>query len=236
MELKILLKFARLTWKALTERTLSLPSMLRNFSTFLLGSIGVQLLARFQNRLHLGENVRIQKLRSLQLMGKESEIKIGDHSIVFEDSQLEAMGRGKIVVGRYSVLGECRISARNSVVIGDRVLTSWNVFIQDNDPHPLCPTLRAQQVRNICNQFFPRFTKGENETDVEEIDWTHITAPVEIGDDVWIGAGATVLKGARIGRGSIVGCGSVVTAGNYEDGSVLAGNPARVIRRLKILS
>lgn len=236
MELKFFMVFARLTWKALTERTLSLPSMLRNFSTFLFGSIGVRILSQFQDRLQLGNNVRIQRIRSLQLFGRESEIKIGDHSIVFEDSRLEAIGRGKIVVGKYSVLGECRISARDSVVLGDRVLTSWNVFIQDNDPHPLCPTLRGQQVKNICNQFFPRFIRNGSRIDIEEIHWNHATAPIEIGDDVWIGAGATVLKGARIGRGSIVGCGSVVTAGNYEDGSVLAGNPARVIRRLKILS
>ena len=236
MELKSLAEWIALAKKALTQRTLAIPAMARNFWMFLFGSCTARLLARFEKRLHLGENVRIQRLRTLQLSGEAAEIRIGSHSIVFENARLEATGSGKIVIGRYSVLGDCRISARSSVVLGDRVLTSWNVFIQDNDPHPLCPTLRGQQVTAICNRFFPRFGKLTDHTPKVEVDWTRSSAPIEIGDDVWIGAGATVLKGAKIGRGSIVGCGSVVTAGDYEDGSVLAGNPARVVRRLKLLS
>ncbi|MEY4065601.1 MAG: hypothetical protein RIR26_1809 [Pseudomonadota bacterium] len=236
MELKSLAECIALAKKALTQRTLAIPSMVRNFSMFVFGSCAARVLARFEKRLHLGENVRIQRIRSLQILGKTAEIKIGSHSIVFENARLEASGSGKIVIGRYSVLGDCRISARSSVVLGDRVLTSWNVFIQDNDPHPLCPTLRGQQVTAICNRFFPRFSKLTPQSQTTDVDWRQASAPVEIGDDVWIGAGATVLKGAKIGRGSIVGCGSVVTAGVYEDGSVLAGNPAKVLRRLKLLS
>lgn len=50
-----------------------------------------------------------------------------------------------------------------------------------------------------------------------------------IGNDVWIGTGATVLPGAEIGNGVIIGAGAVVS-GRVPSYSVVAGNPARVLR------
>jgi acetyltransferase-like isoleucine patch superfamily enzyme len=56
-----------------------------------------------------------------------------------------------------------------------------------------------------------------------------ITEPVEIGDDVWLGARVIVLKGSRIGRGAIVGAGSIVR-GELPPYSISVGQPAKVIR------
>lgn len=53
--------------------------------------------------------------------------------------------------------------------------------------------------------------------------------PVFIGDDVWIGSRATILPGVRIGTGSIIGASAVVTK-DVPDYSVVAGNPARVVK------
>jgi acetyltransferase-like isoleucine patch superfamily enzyme len=52
---------------------------------------------------------------------------------------------------------------------------------------------------------------------------------VTIGNDVWIGAGATILPGVTIGDGAVIGAGSVVTS-DVPSQVVVAGNPARVIR------
>jgi maltose O-acetyltransferase len=54
-------------------------------------------------------------------------------------------------------------------------------------------------------------------------------APVEIGDDVWIGGGAIVCPGVRIGARAVIGAGSVVTR-DVPQSVLAAGNPCRVIR------
>ena len=56
--------------------------------------------------------------------------------------------------------------------------------------------------------------------------------PVTIGDNVWIGGSVTILPGVTVGDNCTIGAGSVVTRDIPSD-SVAAGNPARVIRRLR---
>jgi maltose O-acetyltransferase len=72
---------------------------------------------------------------------------------------------------------------------------------------------------------------GHDRTGVPMI-FQGMTGPqsVCIEDDVWIGARAVLLPGVTIGRGSIVGAGAVV-ARTVEPYCVVAGNPARVVRR-----
>lgn len=58
-----------------------------------------------------------------------------------------------------------------------------------------------------------------------------VTKPITIGPDVWVGAGAMILKGVSIGAHAVVGAGSVVTR-EVPPWAVVAGNPARVVKRL----
>jgi maltose O-acetyltransferase len=55
--------------------------------------------------------------------------------------------------------------------------------------------------------------------------------PVEIGSDVWVGAGALILPGVRVGSRAVIGAGSVVTR-DIPEGVFAAGNPCRVIRQI----
>lgn len=159
----------------------------------------------------LGSTARIINI------GKDSTlIKIGASSVVEGDLLTFAHG-GCITVGEWCFIGEgSRIWSAAHIAIGNRVMISHNVNIFDNLTHPVDPVSRHQHFRAIITTGHPeKIDLGEH--------------PIHIEDDVWIGAGATVMRGVTIGKAAIVGTGSVVTR-NVPAFAIVAGNPARVIR------
>lgn len=100
----------------------------------------------------------------------------------------------------------CAILDGNRVDIGDRVMFGPNVHLYC-PYHPLDPA-----ERNGLNG--PEMTK-----------------PIKIGNDVWVAGGVIILPGVTIGDGSTIGAGSVVTK-DVEAYTVVAGNPARLVKRL----
>ena len=65
--------------------------------------------------------------------------------------------------------------------------------------------------------------------DVNSEEFTLVTKPIRIGDFVWIATGAIILPGVTIGNGAVVGAGAVVSH-DVPSGSVVVGNPARVVK------
>jgi acetyltransferase-like isoleucine patch superfamily enzyme len=80
----------------------------------------------------------------------------------------------------------------------------------------------------FTNDLFPRATNPGGALQTES-DWKCIPTLVKRGAS--IGSGATLLCGVTVGERSVVGAGSVVTR-NVPPGTIVAGNPARVIRTL----
>ena len=77
---------------------------------------------------------------------------------------------------------------------------------------------------------FPFYTlEGWKQTPPTQNDLP-IKGDTVIGNDVWIGQNATILPGVRIGDGAIIGANSVVGS-NVEPYTIVAGNPARMIRK-----
>ena len=56
-------------------------------------------------------------------------------------------------------------------------------------------------------------------------------APVDIGENVFVGMSVKILKGVTIGADSVIGAGAVVSA-SIPAGVIAAGNPARIVREL----
>jgi UDP-2-acetamido-3-amino-2,3-dideoxy-glucuronate N-acetyltransferase len=109
---------------------------------------------------------------------------------------------------------DCKVSSHSficeGVTIQDRVFIGHNVtFINDR---------------------YPRATNESGKLKGKE-DWVCIPTLIEEGAS--IGSSATILCGVTIGRGALVGAGSVVTK-NVAPGSVVAGNPAREVRRIAV--
>lgn len=65
----------------------------------------------------------------------------------------------------------------------------------------------------------------------KEIPDLEITAPITLGDNVYLGIKTTILAGTKIGNNCIVGACSLVK-GEFPDNSVIAGVPAKVIKTL----
>lgn len=156
--------------------------------------------------------------RILNILGNSRAIQIGANSVVLGELMTFAHG-GRIEIGEWSFVGEgTRVWSAAEISIGNRVLISHNVNIMDNLTHPLEAAERHRHFRSIMTEGHPRDIKlGER--------------PVRIEDDAWIAASSTVLGGVTIGRGAIVGAGAVVTH-DVPPLTVVAGNPARVIRHL----
>lgn len=105
---------------------------------------------------------------------------------------------------RFLVAAESTIVCRKAITFGKDVLVSWDVQIMDTDWH------------SIIN---------------EEGAIVNPDAEVLVGDHVWIGSRVLVLKGAVIAKDTVVAAGSVVTSGSQQTNVILAGVPAKEIRR-----
>ncbi len=111
-----------------------------------------------------------------------------------------------------------------NVHIGEDFFANFNLTILDEAPVNIGNNCFIGPNVSIYTACHPLESTLRN-TGVE---WAEA---VTIGHSVWIGGGVTILPGVTIGDNCIIGAGSVVTR-NVESNTVVAGNPARVIRRL----
>ena len=100
---------------------------------------------------------------------------------------------------------DCVIDCFDSISIGYHVVISERVVLRDSDNHLI------QDAGDTAS------------------DCSVKTAPIVVGDHVWIGMNVTVLQGVTIGEGAIVAAGSVVNK-NVPPHCLVGGVPARVIK------
>jgi len=109
-------------------------------------------------------------------------------------------------IGAGARMSGTTICAALRVVIGARCVIGANATIVDSDFHALDAAIRSSPL-------------DANSARV---------APVEIGDDVFIGGGSYILKGVTIGAEAVIGAASVVTK-DVPRRTIVAGNPAKPI-------
>ena len=121
-----------------------------------------------------------------------------------------------ISIGKRSFINGSIIAAQR-IEIGDDVMIAWGVTIVDHNSHSISFSKRSEDVINWR---------------VGKKDWSHVKiTPVKISNKVWIGFNSIIFKGITIGEGAVVGAGSVVTK-DVPAWTIVAGNPARVIREI----
>lgn len=111
-----------------------------------------------------------------------------------------------IEIGQNTRLNGVYIHAQQSIVIGNNCVIASGVNILDSNGHELLSYNRTQG----------RDTPSR----------------IVIGDNVWLGLNVVVLKGTTIGKNSVVGANSVVK-GDFEENSLILGNPAKCVKVLE---
>lgn len=122
-----------------------------------------------------------------------------------------------IEIGDNVGISGATIYARKGIYIGENTCVGGNCKILDNDFHPIDAEERLRLLNDV---------HGGDAADLIP------TREIHIGKNCFLGCNSIILKGTVLGDGCVVGAGAVVS-GKFEDNCVIAGNPARVIKRLK---
>ncbi len=158
---------------------------------------------------HLGKELTIFQPWNLVIFG--GPVNIGDYANIICSSDhkvrlsiwAEEDHVPGITIGDFCLICPgVRISAANEIKIGDNCMLAAGVYITDADWHDIYNRTAAGAI-----------------------------APVILKENVWVGDSATICKGVTIGENSIIGAGSVVV-NNVEPNTIVAGNPAKVIKHL----
>jgi acetyltransferase-like isoleucine patch superfamily enzyme len=152
----------------------------------------------------LGRNVVFE--RGVWVFHPEN-IEIGDNVYVGHNAFLKGYYKSLMRIGSHTWIGQnCFLHSGGGITIGEYV--------------GLGPGVQILTLSHVVDDDLsrPLITREQQ------------YLPVVVEDDCDIGVGSILLPGVRIGRSSMVGAGSVVTR-DVEPYSVVAGNPARLIRK-----
>lgn len=166
-----------------------------------------------------GKNL-MQRFNSLSYSQREEQMEILDELLGERGENTQITAPFYIDYGKFIKLGDnCEINMNcvfldcNYITIGDNVLIAPGVHIYTVF-HPV----------SAKDRFYVS-AKADAPLAISK------TAPVTIGDNVWIGGGSIILPGVTIGNNVTIGAGSVVTK-SIPDNVLAYGNPCRVVREI----
>jgi acetyltransferase-like isoleucine patch superfamily enzyme len=148
-------------------------------------------------------------------------IEIGRGASTYLGTMFDVGPKGRVKLGDFALVHGARIICDSEISIGEYALISWNVVIMDTYRLPFDPAARRRELKLVPARR-PRLGAA-----------VVTTRPIHIERNVWIGFDSCVLPGVTIGEGSVIGARSVVTE-DVPPWTIVAGNPARVVRRLEL--
>jgi acetyltransferase-like isoleucine patch superfamily enzyme len=160
----------------------------------------------FHADMESGERVFIDDRVLISQRRQGGKVLLGNRVCIYRDVILETGCGGSLVIGdQSSIHPRCQINAYvASIRIGQGVMIAPNCLLYSYD-HGIAPDQPIRQQ--------PLQSKGD----------------IVVEDEVWLGAGVTVLSGVHIGQGAVVGAGSVVCQ-DVPAGAIAVGLPARVVK------
>lgn len=151
---------------------------------------------------------------------------VGEHCVIDGRFVFEKQ-TGVIKIGDRVHIGNSTLISINEIEIGNDVTIAWDCLIYDHNSH----SIFWDERKNDTEKEY--YNAIHNQNLIANKDWDNVkTDKIKICDKAWIGARCIILKGVTIGEGAVVGAGSVVTR-DVEPWTVVGGNPAQMIKRIK---
>lgn len=166
----------------------------------------------------LGQDVRIWRDAQVLHSDLGSHASVGDFAIVRESKlgSFAEIGRRNTV--DHAVIGQSTYTGEFCIIkyceIGKYCAVSWNVSIggANHDLRHLCSTPLFRVMQERPAETYASFTEE----------------PLQIGNDVWVGAGAHILRNVTVGDGAVIAANAVVTH-DVAPYAIVAGVPAKQI-------
>lgn len=154
--------------------------------------------------------------------------------------------KNKLNIGYMAAAKNCQfgeyVTLYNGVTLSDVLIGSFSYIAKDSHisntkigkfvcigPEVLCGLAKHPSTKFVSSH--PIFYSPLRQAQISFVSKSHFEefAPIEIGNDVWIGARAVIRDGVKIGDGAIVGAGAVVTK-DVPAYAVVGGVPARILK------
>jgi acetyltransferase-like isoleucine patch superfamily enzyme len=171
--------------------------------------------------VQLADSAYVESTFSFYLFRSERDdaVSIGQGASAYLGTMFDVGASGRVTIGDYALINGARIVCDAEITIEDYVLVSWNVLLMDSYRVPADPDARRALVKGVPASVRRRF------------DAYGPALPIRIGRAAWLGFDCCVLPGVTVGEGAVVGARSIVIH-DVEPYSIVAGNPARLVRRL----
>lgn len=183
---------------------------------------------RYRKEITYKKTTNFLKSFSFKRKTKNNILSIGKNCVI--GAKFIAEGdNAHFIIGDNVYIGNSKIICRSGIEFGNNILVAWDVTFYDHDSHSLDFRIRKEDIEQVSSDFI--IFKGDY---TRNKSWKNVKSePIKICDDAWIGFNSTILKGITIGKGSIVAACAVVTK-DVPPFTVVAGNPAKVVKQLKV--
>jgi carbonic anhydrase/acetyltransferase-like protein (isoleucine patch superfamily) len=178
--------------------------------------------------LRIRQGVRIGRWVTIEVWARGTNvIELGDFTHVGDGARIELHSGRVRAADHVQIRGFTLLKSAADLVIGSRAVVSHGAAVHCAERVELAErSLLANRALVVDSD---HVLDGSDEY---FYDRPVRTGAVVVGPNTFVAANAVIARGARLGRNSAVGAGSVVRAGEYPDGWLIAGTPARPVRQL----
>lgn len=144
--------------------------------------------------------------QTLIIVGKNSILRFNGTAHMGNGTKLHVYDNASLILGdNFAISASSVIKTYKSIEFGRDIQFSWNCLVMDSDTHI------------ICNKDGQRINDDK---------------PIVFGDRIWIGCNSTILKGSIVPSCCVIGANSVVSGHEYQNNTIIAGNPAKCIKEI----